>query len=159
MVGVLHQLQPWQSPTVPPRARIDRSIALAPNMFSELRVGKIISTRLPSSDGSAPLRLRRTVRRRVRLERRRAHPAAHVGWILSGTDDCARYFQVVRRWPNRNASSVGSDRGIPWLGLGGKDGGKQFGRLGPAGCLGCGGGSGRRSDGQIGLGHIQPGLK
>src|ERR1700679_2127127 len=54
----------------------------------------------PSGDGSAPLRLRRGVRRRVRLERRRSYPAAHVGRILRGADDCAYYFHMVRCWSN-----------------------------------------------------------
>ena len=108
---------------------------------------------------TAPLRLRRTVRRRVRLERRRSHPAAHVGRILSGTDYCARFLHMVRRRPNRNASTVGSHRSSPWLGRSAKDVGKQFGRLDTAAYLGRGGRSGRRPDDQIGLGHIQPGLK
>ena len=112
----------------------------------------------PSGDGSAPPRLRRTVRRRIHFERPRTHSAAHVGRILSGGDDCARCLHVVRRGPGRHGPTVGSGRCSPWLGRGAKDVGKQFGR-GRAGYLGRGGRSGRRPDDQIGLGHIQPGLK
>jgi len=83
----------------------------------------------PGGDRSAALRLPGAVRRRIHFERRRAHFAAHVGRILGGGDDAARYLHVVRRRPHRNASAVGSDRTSPLLGRGGKDGGKQFGRL------------------------------
>ena len=99
------------------------------------------------------------MRRRIRLEGRRAHSAAHVGRILSGTDDCARSVHMIRRRPDRSTSTVGSDRTSRWLGRSGKDVGEQFGRLDPAGYLGRGGRAGRRPDGQVGLGHIQPGLK
>jgi hypothetical protein len=115
-------------------------------------------TRQPSGDDSAPLRLRRAVGRRIHLERRRAHSAAHVDGILSRADDCARPLHMVRRRP-RNAPTVRSDRTSPWLGRSDKDVGKQFGRLGRARYL-CGGRrSGRRPDDQTGLGHVQPGVK
>ena len=58
----------------------------------------------------------------------------------------------------RNASTVGSDRTSPLLGRSGNDVGKQFGRA-RASYLGRGRRSGRRPDDQIGLGHIQPGIK
>ena len=51
----------------------------------------------PAGDGGAPPRLPGAVRRRIHLERRRTHPAAHVGRILSGSDDSARPFHVVGR--------------------------------------------------------------
>jgi len=66
---------------------------------------------------------------------------------------------MVRRRPIRNASTVRSDQTSPRLGRSGKDAGKQFGRLGRAAYLGRGRRSGRRPDDQIGLGHIQPGIK
>jgi hypothetical protein len=59
----------------------------------------------------------------------------------------------------RNASTVGSGRTSPWLGRSGEDVGQQFGRSGRARYLGRGRRSGRRPDDQIGLGHIQPGIK
>ena len=65
---------------------------------------------------------------------------------------------MVGHRPNGNASTVGSDRTSPWLGRSGKDVGKQLGRA-RAGDLGRGRRSGRRPDDQIGLGHIQPGIK
>ena len=65
----------------------------------------------------------------------------------------------IRDRPNWNASTVGSDRTSPWLGRSGEDVGKQFGRLDPARYLGRGRRSGRRTDDQIGLGHIQPGIE
>jgi len=66
---------------------------------------------------------------------------------------------MVRHRHIQNASTVGSDRTSPWLGRSGEDVGKQFGRLGRASYLGRGRRSGRRPDDQIGLGHIQPGIK
>jgi hypothetical protein len=66
---------------------------------------------------------------------------------------------MVRRRPIRNASTVGSGRTSPWLGRSGEDAGKQFGRLGRASYLGRGRRSCRRTDDQIGLGHVQPGIK
>jgi hypothetical protein len=98
------------------------------------------------------------VRRRIRLERRRAHSAAHVGRILSGGDDSARSLHMVGHRPNRSTSTVGSDRTSPWLGRSGKDGGKQFGR-GRTSDLGRGRRSSRCPDDQISLGHIQPGIE
>jgi len=112
----------------------------------------------PGGDRSAALRLPGAVRRRIHFERRRAHFAAHVGRILGGGDDAARYLHVVRRRPHRNASAVGSDRTSPLLGRGGKDGGKQFGRA-RASYLGRSRRSGRRPDDQVGLGHVQPGIE
>jgi hypothetical protein len=98
------------------------------------------------------------VRRRIHFERRRTHSAAHIGRILSGGDDSARFLHMVRRRPNWNASTAGSDRTSPLPGRTGKDAGQQFGR-GRARDLGCGRRSGRRPDDQISLGHIQPGIK
>jgi hypothetical protein len=66
---------------------------------------------------------------------------------------------MVRRRPIRSTSTVGSDRTSPWLGRSGKDAGKQFSRPGRAAYLGRGRRSGRCPDDQIGLGHIQPGIK
>ena len=60
--------------------------------------------------------------------------------------------------PDANAPTVGSHRSSPRPGRSAKDVGEQFGR-GRAGDLGRGRRSGRRPDDQIGLGHIQPGLK
>ena len=67
--------------------------------------------------------------------------------------------QVTRTALGVLASTVGSDRTSPWLGRSGKDAGKQSGRLGRASYLGRGRRSGRRPDDQIGLGHMQPGIK
>jgi hypothetical protein len=66
---------------------------------------------------------------------------------------------MVRRRPIRRTSTAGSDRPSPWLGRSGQDAGQQFGRLGRASYLGCGRRSGRCPDDQVGLGHIQPGIK
>jgi len=112
----------------------------------------------PSGDRSAPPRLPGAVRRRIHLERRRTHSAAHICRILSGGDDSARSVDVVGRRTQWNASTVGSDRTSPLLGRSGKDVGKQLGRA-RAGYLGRGRRSGRRADDQIGLGHIQPGIE
>jgi hypothetical protein len=98
------------------------------------------------------------VRRGIHLERRRTQSAAHVGRILSGGDDLARPPHMVGHRPNGNASTVGSDRTSPLLGRSGKDAGQQLGRA-RASYLGRGRRSGRRPDDQIGLGHIQPGIK
>jgi hypothetical protein len=91
----------------------------------------------PRSHGGAPLCLPGAVRRRIKVECRRAHSAAHVSRILSGSNDFAYLLHVVRHRPDRNASSVGSDRTGPLLGDSGKDGGEQFGR-GRASYLGRG---------------------
>jgi hypothetical protein len=91
----------------------------------------------PRGDGGAPPCLPGTVRRRIHVECRRAHSAAHVGRILSGGDDLARCLYVVGRRPDATASSVGSDRTGPLLGCRREDGGKQFGR-GRASYLGRG---------------------
>ena len=66
---------------------------------------------------------------------------------------------MIRRRANRSASTIGSDRTTRWPGGGGKDVGKQLGRRDPAGYLGRDRRSGRRTDDQIGLGRIQPGLE
>ena len=106
----------------------DRFTGMGIDSRDEHRSLRPVLARQPSGDGRAPLRLPRAVRRRIHLERRRTHSAAHVGRILSGTDDFARYLHMVRRRPNRSASTVGSDRTSPSLGRSGKDVGKQFGR-------------------------------
>ena len=59
----------------------------------------------PGGDGGAPPRLPGAVRRRIHVERRRTHPAAHVGRILSGGDDPARSLQVVGRRPGRERAA------------------------------------------------------
>ena len=105
---------------------------------------------------TAPARSRPTPH--ASLERRRTHPAAHVGRILGGGDDPARPLQMVGHRARRSASPVGSDRAGPRLGRRGEDGGEQFGR-GRAGDLGRGRRSGRRPDDQVGLGHVQPGIE
>jgi hypothetical protein len=66
---------------------------------------------------------------------------------------------MVRHRHIPSVPTVGSDRTSPWPGRRGEDVGKQFGRLDPARYLGRGRRSGRRTDDQIGLGHIQPGIK
>ncbi len=112
----------------------------------------------PGGDGSPPSRLRGAVRRRIHFERRRTQSTAHIGRPPGGGDDLARSPHMVDHRPNRNASTVGSDRTGPLLGRSGKEVGKQFGRA-RAGYLGRGRRSGRCPDDQIGLGHIQPGIK
>jgi len=94
----------------------------------------------------------------IRLERRRAHPAAHVGRILRGGNDPARSLHVVGRRPDGYASTARSERISLLLGRSGQDGGKQFGR-GRAKDLGRGCRSSRRPDDQISLGHIQTGIE
>ena len=136
----------------------DRFTGMGIDRRDEHRSLRPALTGQPRGDGGAPLRLPGAVRRRIHVERRRAHSAAHVGRILSGGDDLARPLHVVRHRPDRNASTVGSDRTGPLLGRSGKDGGKQFGR-GRASDLGRGRRSGRRPDDQVGLGHVQPGIE
>ncbi len=117
-----------------------------------------VLTGQPSGDGGAPMRLRGAARRRIPFERRRTHPAAHVGRILSGADDCARPLHMVRHRAG-DAFTIGSDRTRPWRRRSGKDTGKQFRRLGRTRDLGRHSRSRRRADDQIGLGHIQSGVK
>ena len=147
--------------------QVDAAMAVEHDRFTgtgidghdEHRSLRPLLTGQPGGDGGAPLRLPGAAPRRIRFERRRAHSAAHVGRILGGGDDCARSFQKVRHRHARSTSTVGSDRTSPWPGRSGKDAGKQFVRLGRAGYLGRGRRSGRRPDDQIGLGHVQPGIK
>ena len=136
----------------------DRFTGMGIDRRDEHRSLRPVLTGQPRGDGRAPPRLPGTVRRRIHVECRRAHSAAHVSRILGGGDDLARSLHVIRHRPDRNASSVGSDRTGPLLGRRGKDGGKQFGR-GRASHLGRGRRSGRRPDDQISLGHIQPGIE
>jgi hypothetical protein len=99
------------------------------------------------------------VRRRIHFEGRRAHSAAHVGRVFSGTDDPTRNLHDVRRRPHGSTSTVGSDRRSRWPGRSGEDVGEQFGRSDPAGYLGRGSRAGRRPDGQVGPAHIQSGIE
>lgn len=80
----------------------------------------------PRGDGGAPMCLPGAVRGRNQVECRRAHSAAHISRILSGGDDFAYPFRVVRQRPDRIASSVGSDRTSPLVRGRGKDGGDQL---------------------------------
>jgi hypothetical protein len=65
---------------------------------------------------------------------------------------------MVRDRP-RNTSTIGPDPASPRLGRSGEDVGKQFWRSGRAHYLGRHRRSSRRPDGQIGPGHIQPGIE
>ena len=65
---------------------------------------------------------------------------------------------MVRRRPNRNASTAEFDRTSPLLGRSGKDVDKQLGQC-PASYLGGGRRAGRRPDDQISLAHIQSGIE
>ena len=66
---------------------------------------------------------------------------------------------MVRHRHIRNRRTDGSNRTTPWLGCSRQDAGKRLGRLGFARYLGRSGRPGRRPDGQIGLRHIEPGIK
>jgi len=65
---------------------------------------------------------------------------------------------MIRDRP-RDASTIGPDPASPRLGRSGEDVGKQFWRSGRARYLGRDRRSRRRPDGQIGPGHIQPGIE
>ncbi len=146
--------------------KIDSAVAVEHDRFTgmsidgrdERRSRRPVLAGQPSGDGSAPLRLCRNVRRPIHFERRRTHSAAHVGRILSGTDDSARSLHMVRRRPNWNASIAGSDRTSLLLGRSGKDVSKQLGQC-RASYLGGGRRSGRSPDDQISLAHIQSGIE
>ena len=146
--------------------QVDSAVAIEHDRFTgtgidrrdEHRSLRPALTGQPRGDGRAPPCLPGAVRRRIHVERRRAHSAAHVSRILGGGDDLARSLHVVRRRADRNASTVGSDQTGRLLGRSGKDGGEQLGR-GRAGYLGRGRRSGRRPDGQVGRGHVQPGIE
>ena len=124
----------------------------------EHRPFRPVLARQPGGDRSAPPRLPGAVRGGIHLERRRTQPTAHVGCILSGGDDLARPPHMVGHRPDGNASTVGSGRTSPLPGRRRKDAGQQLGRA-RASYLGSGRRSRRRPDDQIGLGHIQPGIK
>jgi hypothetical protein len=112
----------------------------------------------PGDGDGPPLRLHRTVGRRVGFECRGAHPSAHVGSILRGVDDRARSLHVIGHRPD-STGSLGSDGTSAWRRRSAKDARKQFDWRDSAGYLGRGGRSRGGSDGQVGLGEIQPNLK
>ena len=68
---------------------------LSPMLWAGAPGPAVLAVTQPSGDDGAPLRLPGAARRRVQLERRRAHSAAHVGRISSGRDDLARLLQKV----------------------------------------------------------------
>jgi hypothetical protein len=117
-----------------------------------------VQIRQPGGDGSAPPGLGGPVQRSVHFERGRAHFTAHVGRIQGGGCNSARSLQMVGHRANGNASAIGFDGTAPWLGRGGKNGCKQFGRI-RAGDLGRSRRFGRRPDDQISLGNIQSGIE
>ena len=82
----------------------------------------------PAGDGSAPTRLLGAVRRRIQVERRSTQSAAHIGRILSSSDDAARSRHMVHRRPDAHAPTLGSHRSRPWLGRSVKNIGEQFDR-------------------------------
>ncbi len=118
-----------------------------------VRLSELLEGRAPGSAGG--------VRRRIRRERRRSHPAAHVGRILSGGNDGARCLPMVGCRPHRDEPTLRSGRPGPWPGCSGEDidisvrpGSRQL-SVPQRSILA----TSRRPDDQIGLGHIQPGIK
>ena len=92
----------------------DRFTGLGIDRRDEHRSLRPALTGQPRGDGGAPLRLPGTVRRRIHVECRRAHPAAHVSRILGGGDDLARSLQVVRHRPveERVLGRIRPDRSV-----------------------------------------------
>ena len=125
--------------------------------MSTVRCGQSL-TGQPRGDGGAPLCLPGAVRRRIHVECRRAHPAAHVGRVLGGGDDPARSAPSgpPPACSERVLARIRPDRSVARRR--GEGGGEQFGR-GRGGYLGRGRRSGRRPDDQVGFGHIQPGIE
>jgi hypothetical protein len=145
--------------------QIDSAVAVEHDRFPGMRIDSRDKHRLlrpvlagkPSRDDVAPARLARAVGS-IHFERRGAHPAAHVGRILSRTDDSVRPLHVGRPREIRSASPVRSGVASLWLRHFGEDGSIQFGRPCPAGDLGSHRRSCRRPDDEIGLGYINPGI-
>ena len=94
----------------------------------------------------------------IHFERRGAHLAAHVGRILGSSDDRVGPLEVVLPREIPSASPLRSRGANLWLRHLGEDGRVQFGRRCPAGDLGSYRRSCRRSDDEIGLGYIDPGI-
>ena len=83
----------------------DRFTGMGIDRRDEHRLWRPALTGQPRRDGGAPLSLPRTVRRRIHVEGRGAHPAAHVGGILGGGDACL----VLSRWSAAGLRTTRSD--------------------------------------------------
>ena len=92
-----------------------------------------VLARQPRGDGGAPLRLPGAVRRGVQLERRRAHPAAHVGQT-SAEAMIPEPLQVVRHRPGGSAVPVGSGRAGPCGGTAARMAASSSVGVAPASC-------------------------